>query len=174
MFHRQVGFTLIELLVVISIIGTLASVVLASLNSAREKAQIAAAQTEMQQIARAFMVSQINTGLPLFDITGSYCSGCPCRDAGDTRNIEETHICYTRAQHAFSVINTASDGMLDNFENNFRDPWGSPYRIDENELEYDDDPCRADLLLSHGPSGIAGGGDTLRLEMPFVTPECAG
>ena len=56
------GFTLIELLVVISIIGILASIGLASLNSAREKSDITATRAELHAIRNAMLLLNSDTG----------------------------------------------------------------------------------------------------------------
>ncbi len=56
------GFTLIELLVVIAIIGILASVILASLNSARSRARDAKRISDMQQIETALELYYNNHG----------------------------------------------------------------------------------------------------------------
>ena len=53
------GFTLIELLVVIAIIGTLATVVLASLNSARDNANDAAIKAEVKSFANLHEINYL-------------------------------------------------------------------------------------------------------------------
>lgn len=59
------GFTLIELLVVIAIIGVLASVVLASLNTARRKSRDARRISDVKQIQLALeMYFDSNSGYP--------------------------------------------------------------------------------------------------------------
>ncbi len=62
------GFTLIELLVVISIIGLLASIVLASLNSARAKGRWARMMSDFNQISLAGEFLLNNEGLYPCDV----------------------------------------------------------------------------------------------------------
>jgi type II secretion system protein G len=56
------AFTLIELLVVIAIIGILASVVLASLNSAREKAAVSTTARQVRELEKAMIMYFTDTG----------------------------------------------------------------------------------------------------------------
>ena len=72
------GFTLIELLVVIAIIGILASVVLASLNTARDKGANAAAKSSLNNMrAQAELFYDANT-------TNSYLGMCTTVDTDNT------------------------------------------------------------------------------------------
>lgn len=61
MHQKRRGFTLIELLVVVSIIGMLASMVLASLNSARLRGKDAVIISEVRQLVNLFEMQKTST-----------------------------------------------------------------------------------------------------------------
>ena len=81
--HGQRGFTLIELLVVIAIIGLLSSVVLSSLNSARQKSRDARRLSDIQQLQTALELIFDDTSPPEYPdaltslVSGGYIPAVP-------------------------------------------------------------------------------------------------
>ena len=121
--RRHKGFTLIELLVVISIISLLTMVVLASLSNARNRAKIAKARSELNNIASAVMLLVDNTGrLPSSSSTKTIESSCTA--------------------HGEEVVLTADSAGINNTDGAFpgwngpymkvpSDPWGNAYTYDD-------------------------------------------
>jgi len=68
------GFTLIELLVVVAIIGILASVVLASLNTARAKGADAAAKSDLSNMKEQAAIYYDGTGAQTYGTAGATCT----------------------------------------------------------------------------------------------------
>jgi prepilin-type N-terminal cleavage/methylation domain-containing protein len=100
----QAGFTLLELLVAIAIIGLLATVILASLSPARERARNAQVLSQMYEYQKALDLYYLNTGRypsghtgaafsrgRLYCIGDEYSGGYPCigGPAYDTLQVSE-------------------------------------------------------------------------------------
>lgn len=149
------GFTLIELLIIIAIIAFISMAAMASLGNARTKARSAKLAADFKIIRDTIEYAQHEQGKVLKDITGSSCSDCSCRPPGVTQplnTLPDSHVCITLYKNWLRKLGL-STGL--------RDPWGSPYFLDENEYEYVADPCRRDLLRSAGPDKNFGGTDDL-------------
>jgi len=170
------GFTLIELLVVISIISLLSTVTFASLGSARDKAKIAKAQSDLVQLRNAISIMGEDTGV--------WPNGCPVGQIIVTTPGSANEVALNAVVAGLSSIQPApGSGYTDGnciwtssaiaawrgpyIKSDFRDPWGNLYYFDNDYEAYRD--CTDGIhtypgvgigtlavVVSFGPIGIIG------------------
>jgi prepilin-type N-terminal cleavage/methylation domain-containing protein len=156
---KNKGFTLIELLVVVAIIGLLASIILASLNTATAKAKTAAVKEEFTQIEDQLDNIRDTKNEVMGLVTGNYCTICSF-SASSKANTQTSALAVNKT--SWSNLGYSSPPV---------DPWGTPYSFDENELEGSSSNCTNDTVTSAGPDGIFFTSDDIGYNvMHFVCP----
>jgi prepilin-type N-terminal cleavage/methylation domain-containing protein len=170
--QNKSGFTLIELLVVISIIGILSTIVLSAVNSARSKALRTKATSDQRKLTDTMQLASFETG-NLFTATGKHWTGqyCVSYTAGPVRDLRNSSgQCYTDWVASLNAIASAASSSIQiDVTKMYRDPWGSPYYLDENEGTGTFGCNIFDALVSAGPDGILN--DPIHPSYPATTDD---
>lgn len=160
------------------LVVALAATILLSETMARRTRQFAAAVTLERQrneaadaladFAALAHRAKVKTGQTLVAITGSNCSRCGC-DGRDLRTVESGDVCPRQWDRALARIGQAAGASPKELRRLARDPWGSPYLLNENEGESADFPFEPDTIASPGQNGLAGDADDITLAVPNAT-----
>jgi hypothetical protein len=157
------------------LVAVLAATILLSETMAKRTRQFAAAVTlerqrneaadALSELAALAHRAKVKTGQTLVAITGSNCSRCGC-DGRDLRTVESGDVCLRQWDQALARVGQAAGASPGTLRRLARDPWGSPYLLNENEGESADFPFESDTIASPGQNGLAGDADDITLAVP--------
>ncbi|MHC1788036.1 hypothetical protein [Solidesulfovibrio sp.] len=125
----------------------------------------AAAVRGLEYLAALARKAKTATGKPLFAITGENCTSCGC-DGRDLRTVPAGDVCRRKWERARAGLGRAGGASPRTLDRLARDPWGSPYLLNENEAESPDFPCLPDAVASAGQNGLFGDADDIVLDVP--------
>jgi len=168
MFNRNntTGFTLIELIIVVVIIAVLATLGLNSYSRITKQANETRVKSDLNSIKKAVILARSISKKTLGEITGDWCTACTVC-SGNLKNVPDTHACVQDYQRFISRIQPYED-----ISHIKRDPWGSPYTLDENDGEFASNRCRPDTIRSVGPDGIYANSDDIVVSLIPIYPGC--
>jgi prepilin-type N-terminal cleavage/methylation domain-containing protein len=156
------AFTLVELLVVIAIIGLLATIGIVSQRSTIQTAKEKKVIDDFDRINVVIEYQRHKENKVLGEIIG-WNNTAPCQGAGNLSQLPDSHECIQNWENAFNQLELAP----------VRDPYGSPYLIEANELEPGASvPCTKDTIKSAGRNKIMGDGDDFTFEVLFYSGQC--
>lgn len=123
------------------------------------------AQNALDALAELALAAKKATGRPLFETTGENCTSCGC-EGRDLRLVPRGDVCRRKWEAARERLGAAAKASPRTLERLARDPWGSPYLLNENEGESPDFPCLPDAVVSAGQNGLFGDADDIVVAVP--------
>ena len=147
-FQLAWAYVLREPVKVVLVLGLVVPVVLIGVNNLRESSRQRAVETELPQLVERIKKARVGSNLVLGEITGDYYSdgNAKCRKGQSLRSLADDDAC---------IVGMTAQWQKLGFEDLPRDPWGSPYLFDENEMEGGGcEAGRYDVVFSAGPNGI--------------------
>lgn len=123
------------------------------------------AQNALDALAELALAAKKATGRPLFEVTGKNCTSCGC-DGRDLRLAPQGDVCRRQWEAARERLGAAAKATPRSLARLARDPWGSPYLLNENEGESPDFPCLPDAVASAGQNGLFGDADDIVVAVP--------
>lgn len=146
------GFTLVEISAAIVVISILATLVTIGYTQAHKDSLRNLAQKELLGLKEAIVIARTKSDQTFMDITGSTytAGGCfldnPSNNLGlvAPRELPQTHVCWTDYVAVIEQLESITGKNLENIKDG--DPYGNPYIIDENEMEFAWHLCRHDYI----------------------------